>query len=220
MIVILILLCSLNSLSAENFFDKANKYFKEGKFEMALIYYQKTLQDNPENGDAYFNIAKIYYAKDDYKNALLNFQKADELKPNLKENIRGIASVYAKLKEPDKAIEYFQKLIKLDKNYANAYLDIGNVYLQQLSNKEKTIENWEIFLDLAPTDEQAEKIRRALAYLKDPNFVMPKPGEQLTETTAASNGLSLPKLSIEGKDLKAPSEEKSDTKKRKGIVTE
>jgi len=230
-----IILLFVSHLSGEEktFLQKANEYFNQGKFALAEIFYKKGIEQKPDDFQANYNLAKIYFFKKEYKKAIKFFQTAYDLKSN-KEIQFHIANCYANLKQPKQALTIYSNLIKKYPDYADVYLNAGNIGLKQLYNKYITIANWEKFLQLKPNDPQAPNIRKALAYLKDPNFILKPPiaqkqdgkpssstSSQGTTSTSASSKVNIPILpEIKSKELESKSEERYNLMKKKGITTE
>lgn len=224
-LIIIVFIFSITLVFAgdDAFLKKANDYWKEGKSEMAELYYKKSIKNDPENAQAYLQLGKIYYLKSNYEEALKKLKIAHDLDNKSINILFALAEVYRALKDSENALNFFNLIKKIDKKYSYAYLNTGNVYYSMLRDKENTILNWEEFLVLYPDYEQAEDIRRALALLKDPNYVIPS--EQSTNNTAvivsdSSSTNKKIKLKIKGKDLKAPSDIKKGKKRRKGLIIE
>ncbi len=196
----------------EDNFKKAVKYFYQKKLEMAEILLQEEVKKNPENGLAYSYLGDIFFEKKRYDGALNLYMKALEIDPKGAENYFRIGQIYYYKKEPDKAINNFTLSYKIDKKIKFAYYHIGLAYLMLKRDKNNTIEYWENFLKIAPEDPQYGKIQRAIELLRDPNFVLPPPGSDISIEEALHLGGSL----LESVDRKA-NEKKAghETKKTK-----
>lgn len=227
-IFILYLLFSIIRLGAEDFEKKADDAFKAGKFSLAEIYYKKVLEVSPDNFKANYNLGKIYFYNSKYDDAIKYLTTAYDLKP-LNEIKFLIANSYIVNNQLEKGLSLYSNILKSEPNYADVHLNAGLVNLKYLYNKERTIYHWEEFLKLRPNDPQAPAIRKALEYLKDPNFVLKPPeekakpvsgrGEQFSETSSEESQKVLPVI-IKGKDIKIESEEKYKLKDKKQITTE
>jgi tetratricopeptide (TPR) repeat protein len=225
-VLIFLLITALNLKADEKSnLEKADQYFQDGKLSLAEIFYNKALNTRPDNYDANYNLGRIYYFQDEHKKGIKYLQTAYDLQPS-NEIMFHIGNCYAGMDQPEKAMEIYSNIIKKDPDYADTHLNAGQVALKQLYKKEITIANWEKFLVLRPNDTQASNIRKALEYLRDPNFVLKRPSEAGTPGTVGTPGHTaeqgLPKLflDIKGKDLKSESEKKYYLKKKKGITTE
>ncbi len=226
------------AIEASESFKKADDFFKQGKFEMALLFYNREINERPDNGQAYFRRGKIHFYNKAYTNALLDFKRASDILPKNKDILYAKANALAMTGEFDSAIDEYGRLLKMDKKFAYAYLNLGNIYLRNKKDKESTIQNWETFLELLPDYEQADDIRKAIAYLRSAEFswnqIDPdlqasdsKSGDTETDknaTNATSDKLDLdsilPDLDISGEGTKADVSKQKGMADKKSIETE
>ncbi|MBN2403068.1 MAG: tetratricopeptide repeat protein [Spirochaetes bacterium] len=183
----------------EDNFKKAVKYFYQKKLEMAEILLQEEVKKNPENSLAYSYLGDIFFEKKRYDGAMTLYRKALEIDPKGAENYFRIGQIYYYKKDSEKAIDNFNLSYKLDKSLKFAYYHIGLSYLMLKRDKYATIESWENFLKIAPEDVQYSRIQRAIELLRDPNFVLPPPGSDISIEEALHLGGSL----LESVDRKA-----------------
>jgi tetratricopeptide (TPR) repeat protein len=203
---------------ASETFKKAEKYFYQKKFEMAELLLQEELKANPENLTAYSYLGDIFLKKERYDEALGLYQKALDMDENNAENYFRIGQIYYYKKLGNLAIENFSKAIELDKSMKFAYYHIGLSYLMLERDKENTIKNWETYLTIAPEDPQYEKIRRVIELLKDPNFVIPPKGSDVSiEEALLLGGSTLKKVDREAETKQAGNENKKTKTKLEGL---
>lgn len=199
-------------------FDRAVKYFYEKKFEMAELLLQETLKQNPENQLAYSYLGDIFLKKKRYDGALQLYRKALNIKPNNGENYFRIAQIYYYKKMGDLAIDNFKKSFEINPKIKFAYYHVGLTYLMILRDKQNTISNWEKYLSIAPEDPQYEKIRRAIELLKDPNFIIPPVGSDISiEEALHLGGGILKDAQHQAEDKKAGHEQKKTKNKIEDI---
>ncbi len=110
---------------SEDYFTIGNNLYKEGKYNEAIEYYQKLLNQNYFSFELYYNMGNAYYKMKEFPKAILYYEKAkkinasdEELNHNLK-----LANSYIK----DKVDEIPQ-------------LFISNVYSELV--KSKTADAW------------------------------------------------------------------------------
>ena len=212
------LLCiSLGNLYAakpkeDDTFKKAVKYFYQKKLEMAEILLQEEVKKNPENSLAYSYLGDIFFEKKRFDGAMTLYRKSLEIDPKGAENYFRIGQIFYYKKDADNAIDNFKLSYKLDNRIKFAYYHIGLACLMLKRDKNATIDNWEEFLKIAPEDAQYTRIQRAIELLRDPNFVLPPPGSDISIEEALHLGGSL----LESVDRKA-NEQKAghETKKTK-----
>lgn len=206
------------SKEKETAFQKAEKYFYQEKFEMAEVLFQDELKTNPENGRAYSYLGDIYFMKKKYDDALDFYKKSMDLNSGAGEDYFRAGQIYYYKKNPEKAIDYFKESYKRDPGLKFAFYHIGLTYLMLLRDKENTIENWEKFLEIAPEDYQYAKIKRAIELLRDPNFVIPPLGSDISiEEALQLGGTTLQVQDHKADEKKAGHEDKKTKNKFEGI---
>lgn len=216
---------SLISQEQKSNLDKANNYFKDGKFSLAEMFYVRALKEHPDDYKANLNLGKIYYRQQMYDKALTTLQMAYDL--NSSDEIMFImANCYVDGNKPRKGLSIYSNLMASNPNNADYHLNAGVVGYKRLYNKHITITHWEKFLTLRPHDPQSPDIRKALKYLKDPKFVLKPPDDGTNKSQAGilgpGGGLSpeLEKLKlpeIKGKDLESDFLERYKSRKKKGL---
>ena len=199
-----------NNSPAETTFKKAQKYFFQRKYEMAELLLQESLKKNPENQLAYSYLGDIFLNKKRYDGAIHLYKKALDINPNNAENYFRLGQIYYYKKMGNPAIENYRKSLELDESLKFSYYQIGLTYLMLLRDKQNTITNWETYLVKAPEDPQYEKIRRVIELLKDPNFIIPPEGSEISIEEALHLGGSV--LKNTERDAK---QQKADHEKRK-----
>jgi len=202
-------------------FKKAEYYFFQNKLEMAELMLQECIKKNPENGKAYSYLGDIFLKKKNFDGALNVFKKAIDLNTDLAENYFRLGQVYYHKKNADESIDNFKRSLELDKSINFSYFHMGLTYLMLKRDKASTIRFWETYIGLAPEDPQYDKIKRAIALLKDPNFVLPPPGSEVSiEEALLLGGATADRLDRTAKDKQAGSESKKTKQKIEEIYTE
>jgi tetratricopeptide (TPR) repeat protein len=86
LMLILLLACFLtNVISAQQeLFDKGNKAYQEGNYELALQNYQELLQGDKHSAELYYNTGLSYFQLENWPYAILYFEKAQKINPRLK----------------------------------------------------------------------------------------------------------------------------------------
>lgn len=190
-------------------FKKAVKYFYQQKFEMAEIMLQEELKRNPENHQAYSYLGDIFLKKKRYDGALELYRKAVDINPKSGEDYFRMGQVFYYKKEGTQAIDNFRRAYALDPKLKFSYYHVGLSYLILIRDKQNTITNWENYLKIAPEDPQYERIRRAIELLKDPKFIIPPLGSDISiEEALHLGGMVLESAEHKTEDKKAGHEGK------------
>ena len=204
--------------SPNELFEKASAYFFKKNFDAARPLLQRVIDEDPGNSLAYTYLGDIYLIKKRYNDALDQYKKSMEINPAAGTNYFRIGQVYYYKKNGSQAMVYFKKAIDTDKRLKFAYYHIGLTYLMLLRDKENTITSWETYLAAAPDDPQYEKIKRVIALLKDPNFVIPPPDSDISiEEALLLGGLTIDKVMRKSTDREEGHESKKTKRKLEDI---
>jgi tetratricopeptide (TPR) repeat protein len=130
---------------ADSEYSDADKYCAEGvlfyenrNYEMAMRFFQKAIEINPQDADAYFYAGMIYgYTDNNFPQAIHYFQKALELDSNCVDCVRtlnAMGGIYLTQKNYQQAISCLQKAITTvtdSTDYSGIYYSMGLVYDEQ-----------------------------------------------------------------------------------------
>jgi pentatricopeptide repeat protein len=114
----------------------ANSYFKENRFDEAMTYYNRALENNKNYISAYYNIAEIYKSKNEFDKAEQFYKKAIELNPDYITPYYQIGTLYFNNKEYDTAIDWYKKALEIEPNEELVNYYIGIAYKKQEKLKE------------------------------------------------------------------------------------
>ncbi len=160
----------------------------------------------------------IFLEKKRFDGALNLYKKSLDINPDNAENYFRIGQIYYYKNEADPAIENFSKAYSIDHSIVYSYYHIGLSYLIIKRDKDNTISSWEKFLQLAPTDPQYDRIKRAIELLRDPNFVLPPPGSDISiEEALHLGGVTVMSTERKAQEKKAGHEEKKTKSKLESI---
>ena len=199
-------------------FQKATTYFFQKKFEMAELLLQEVIKKDPENETAYSYLGDIYLKKNQYDGALNLYNRALEINPNSAENYFRIGQIYYYKKIGNVSLENYDRALALDPKLKIVYYHKGLTTLMLLRDKERTIQYWQTYIDLAPEDPQYESIKRVIELLKDPNFKIPPEGSDISiEEALLLGGATLENKDREAENKKADHENKKSNDKIEDI---
>jgi len=118
--------------------DRAYGYYALGKtaedeenIEVAMEYYDKSLELDSTFVDAYYNRGNLrlfYYEQ--YQEAVTDLEKAVEFDNEFKLAFNNLSIAYRYIREFDKALTALDRVIELDPTYAQGYFNRGYIYNQ------------------------------------------------------------------------------------------
>lgn len=104
---------------AQHHIEKANKHYKQDKFNKALKHYNKAIDIKSENANTYMNRGQVYQEQENFKQALEDYTKAIEINPILAEAYYQRGIIHAKLGNEEKAIQNLEKTATLFQEQGN-----------------------------------------------------------------------------------------------------
>ncbi|HYG17891.1 MAG TPA: tetratricopeptide repeat protein, partial [Ohtaekwangia sp.] len=121
---------------AEFYFTEGEKFFILEDYSKALLYYQRTLEINPENATVHYKIAEVLSRsnkQDDLLRASLSIEQALKLERKNKYFYLLAANIYNSLTRFDKAAQVYEALLTEVKGTEEYYYELAAVY--QYANK-------------------------------------------------------------------------------------
>lgn len=102
-------------------------YYFEGKYELALTYFNKALKIDPYYTKVYNNRALIYQQRGQYDKALEDFDTVSEISPSAA-TYYNKGRLYIQIKQYEEALDEFNNAIETNPVYANAYNGRGTAH--------------------------------------------------------------------------------------------
>lgn len=163
--------------------EEGNNFFKEGKYDTALLMYQEFLAKNPGAYQVLLNIGDCYREKAEYDKALESYNKLVEqagtdsaMGKNM--GAKGLAAIglcYLKQNDMAQATEYFKKSIEMAPQDENLPYNVAEIYFSN-SQIDDAIKYFEMAIQIKP-DWPDPYLRVAYAYLNKGDS--PKAAENL-----------------------------------------
>jgi len=100
----------------------------------------------------------------EYKLAALSFNRAIDINPSYVDAYFNLGKTQRELGKTSDAIISYSKCIELDKNYANAFNNRGTIFLEDLKDYDKSLENFQQFIKLAPNSTLGQNNLGAVLY--------------------------------------------------------
>jgi tetratricopeptide (TPR) repeat protein len=102
---------------------------KVGKADSALVWSEKMISDNPENGWGYFYQGSAWFCLDSLEKAQQSFLKASEINPLMVLYLYRLAHTYRTQGLHKEAIRILKKILEIDKSEFPAYSYLGISYM-------------------------------------------------------------------------------------------
>jgi len=159
---IFVLLQLSASLCFADAFSEGEKLYSENRPLDALIYFQKALEENPENPSAYNLLGLCYYQLADYEAAQQTFVKGSELPSKLRYILYYNAGNAAfAMGDYENAEIYYTASIELNPDFSSAVLNRGNTRLK-LNVFKGASEDYKRYLELEADTNQREQIEKLI----------------------------------------------------------
>lgn len=134
------LLISKNTPYPEYYTALSYKYLE--KYDSAILFYQKTIEEVPYFIEVYNEIGNLYIFLDKYEKAIKYFKKGHEINPKYNEITHNLGYAYALQGRYSKAREYLELAVAQDSSLLPTYKVLANIHAHfgRLSSAKKTLE--------------------------------------------------------------------------------
>lgn len=200
-------------------YERARRYYFDQKFAVADALLSKILEQRPDHGAALSLKGDIALYQKKYDRALQAYRMAAEIAEHPAHEFYRIGQVQIEKGDATAAREAFLKSYAIDSQLKINLFQAGYVYLTLDRDKEKTIEYWQKFVDEAPEDAQRENVIKALALLKNPDFILPAADSNISlEEALLLGGKQVEASKAEVKDSQAGLEEAKTSNETEGLL--
>ncbi|MGQ9616601.1 MAG: tetratricopeptide repeat protein [Spirochaetota bacterium] len=181
-IFILALFVSISVYAESEFFRIGLSHYTRGEFEIAAAHFEEAKNAEPRNQLVYFYLGNSYYQLNELDKAILNYTTGLDFTQDKGKFFYNLGNCYYLKGNYSFATEMYSKAVLHTPNLFDAYLNAGNAYYRA-GNYQKTIFNWETYLEKYPQTPQYENIQRAIAYLKEELIRPQEPSKNIDENT-------------------------------------
>ena len=105
-------LMKIPEISRDFFILKGLRYQEEKKYALAIIEFQRILEDSPFHFQANYRIAFAYLLSKQYKKSIHHFEVARKIQPNDALTLYNLACAYALDRQTDKAVDLLEESVK------------------------------------------------------------------------------------------------------------
>jgi len=127
---------------------------REGNIDLAIQYFQRALEIDPEHSIALQNLGSAYREKKDWVQAESALERALALNPEDPEANYSLGMVFAQQNDTDRAFQYLQKALAARPAYPEALNNLGILYLRTHRSAEAK-QSFEHSIRVAPAYDQA-----------------------------------------------------------------
>ena len=105
----------------EQTYEKAKKFFEEGKYEEAIDQLDQAIEQDPNSKNAYVLRGTSYDSIGQYDQAMADYTRAIEIDPEFVAAYNNRGSVYITLEQYEKGLPDLNKALELNPENANSY---------------------------------------------------------------------------------------------------
>jgi tetratricopeptide (TPR) repeat protein len=147
---------ALGSVYRERAEQSTQTSVRNKNFDLAILYYQKSLSLFEENANAWYNLGVTYMGMGKQQSALKAYQKAISIDPKQINAWNNLGVIYFQNGDYQQAENFFQECLKLNKNFQNAYANLGAV-AHNMGRYEQARKYYLKALELNPHDQNSRK---------------------------------------------------------------
>jgi len=141
----------INTMSAEEFFDKGMNNYYLNNLRDALSLFQESVKLNPNNSKYRFYLGKTLFKLNEYDKAIKELETALNLKDTSDELIRFLAEAYFTTQDWKNALKMYGILSNKYPNDFEVHFKLGQLYfVQDINDLTKARQHFEIAQKLAP----------------------------------------------------------------------
>lgn len=140
-------------------------YSLMGRSEESIQYFERYLQNHPNEGDIYNRVGYAYIGLGKFEEALKCFEKFKELEPDNPNAYDSYAECLMNLGRYEESIAQYQRAIERNPDFTNPYFMLGEVY-KQIGNSEKALEYYQQYIERDPSGFQSDRAQTQVDSLK------------------------------------------------------
>ena len=114
--------------NARTDFRSCKELTEQGRFQLALEYFQRAIAENPDFVEAHLEMARVLSRTGQLKSAVGALQHVVKLQPDSLSAYRELAKIHEVLGNHDAALSAFQQVIRLDPDVPNSHRKLGELY--------------------------------------------------------------------------------------------
>lgn len=145
--------------SAEELNKEAVALYRSQDLNGAEDLYRQAIQADPSYFPSQLNLGILYFKSGRYDDAIKECTKAVTLRPDHPSAHFHLGNAYyAKMWWEEALVEY-ERVFQLDPDHIDVHFAMGGIYYNR-GHKDKAVECWRKYVDLAPEDSPKAKLAR------------------------------------------------------------
>lgn len=108
-------------------FNMGALYFRDQNYELAMMYYRRSVERNPRFAMGYRGLGEVHLALDEPDMAFDSFNRALELAPDDLPSLYEVARYHDQKGDADKALEYYRRVVEVDRFSALGKLSLERI---------------------------------------------------------------------------------------------
>ncbi len=141
-------------------------FYRGKQHNKAIEAYTKALSLRPRRIDVMVKLGNAYFDSNDYEKAIGAYSKALAIDPRNADTLTDLGVAYRRIRNAEKAIDAFRRAAQTDPSHSTSRYNLGVVLFHDLNDREGAIKAWEEFLQIEPSGEKAEQVKRMVETLK------------------------------------------------------
>jgi tetratricopeptide (TPR) repeat protein len=132
------------------------EFLRKGQTDKAIIYFQKSLQINPDHAEAHINLGNALLDKGEVSESIEHYLKALQLRPNLAEAHHNLGCARAQQGKTEEAVRHYQKALEIKPSYPEAHYNLA-LALVLLGRRDEAAEHLTKALRIKPDYTEAKR---------------------------------------------------------------
>ena len=112
-VVLALAMVALSACSASSHLERGFAHIEHGRYEKAIVAFDKAIRLRPDDADAYNNRGNAYVFLGRYEKAIADYDEAIRLQPDLADAYYNRGVAYAQLGKPAEAISDLETALEL-----------------------------------------------------------------------------------------------------------
>ncbi len=145
-----------------SFYYLSMAYSAAARYDSAILFAQKAVELDPDQSDFEVNLAEAYRRSGNMPQAIIHYENAIRMKPGVAGHYNSLAYAYSENKQYDLAEQYYLKAIEVDPANPVRYIDLANLFRDEVKDYKKAELWFNKALELDPAN---YRIYEGLGYM-------------------------------------------------------